>query len=64
MLGADGLLYQTVEDLFAVGREQNPAISEFEASCFTGAFPHYVMQFIMLTLLTTHMQTATTPWSI
>ena len=36
VLGADGLLYQTVEDLFAVGREQNPAITEFEASCFTG----------------------------
>ena len=36
VLGADGLLYQSVPDLMAVGREQNPDIQEFEASCFTG----------------------------
>jgi amidophosphoribosyltransferase len=36
-LGADGLLYQSVDDLISVGKELNPAIQEFEASCFTGA---------------------------
>ena len=37
LLGADGLLYQTHADLIAVGHELNPAISQFEDSCFTGA---------------------------
>lgn len=36
VLGADGLLYQSVEDLIEIGHEQNPDIEEFEASCFTG----------------------------
>ena len=36
VLGADGLLCQSIEDLVAVGREMNPSIEEFEASCFTG----------------------------
>ncbi len=36
-LGADGLLYQSIEDLIDVGRSLNPAIREFDASCFTGA---------------------------
>ena len=36
VLGADGLLYQTLEDLFSVGQELNPSIQQFEASCFTG----------------------------
>eukprot|EP01024_Parvocaulis_polyphysoides_P002217 TRINITY_DN10710_c0_g1_i1.p1 TRINITY_DN10710_c0_g1~~TRINITY_DN10710_c0_g1_i1.p1 ORF type:complete len:221 (-),score=41.43 TRINITY_DN10710_c0_g1_i1:333-995(-) len=34
-LGADGLIYQTVEDLLAVGKYLNPTIKEFDASCFT-----------------------------
>jgi amidophosphoribosyltransferase len=37
-LGADGLVYQSVEDLVAVGRELNPAIERFDASCFTGEY--------------------------
>ena len=37
LLGADGLLYQTHADLIAVGHELNPAIDQFEDSCFTGA---------------------------
>lgn len=36
VLGADGLLYQSMEDLLSVGQELNPNISHFEASCFTG----------------------------
>jgi amidophosphoribosyltransferase len=38
LLRADGLLYQTVDDLVAVGRELNPSIVEFDASCFTGRY--------------------------
>lgn len=38
VLGADGLLYQTHEDLIAVGTEMNPNITEFEDSCFTGRY--------------------------
>lgn len=37
-LGADGLLYQTVEDLIAAGQEENPNIQEFDASCFNGCY--------------------------
>lgn len=36
-LGADGLLYQSIDDLIDTGRALNPAIREFDASCFTGA---------------------------
>lgn len=36
-LGADALIYQSLEDLVAVGYELNPAITEFDTSCFTGA---------------------------
>lgn len=39
MLGADGMLYQTTEDLLSVGHELNPSIEQFEASCFNGAPP-------------------------
>ena len=39
VLGCDGLLYQTVEDMVEVGRGLNPLIEEFDAACFTG---HYV----------------------
>ena len=35
VLGADGLIYQTVEDLIAAGTELNPEIDVFEDSCFT-----------------------------
>eukprot|EP01025_Chloroclados_australasicus_P052179 TRINITY_DN6073_c0_g1_i4.p1 TRINITY_DN6073_c0_g1~~TRINITY_DN6073_c0_g1_i4.p1 ORF type:complete len:495 (+),score=42.13 TRINITY_DN6073_c0_g1_i4:56-1486(+) len=34
-LGADGLLYQSVEDLLSVGTQLNPEIQNFEASVFT-----------------------------
>eukprot|EP00963_Diacronema_lutheri_P008102 scaffold694_cov338-Pavlova_lutheri.AAC.44 len=37
-LGADGLLYQTVEDLIAAGQDENPSIQEFDASCFNGCY--------------------------
>lgn len=35
VLGADGLIYQTVDDLLATGFELNPALPRFDASCFT-----------------------------
>ena len=37
-LGADGLIYQSVEDLVEVGRELNPNIEQFDSSCFTGQY--------------------------
>ena len=37
-LGADALIYQSIEDLVAVGHELNPSITEFDTSCFTGGF--------------------------
>jgi len=37
-LGADGLVYQTVEDLVQVGKEMNPDIEVFDTSCFTGEY--------------------------
>jgi amidophosphoribosyltransferase len=40
VLGADGLMYQSVEDLMAVANKQSKGgIAEWEDSCFTG---HYV----------------------
>lgn len=36
VLGADGLLYQSLDDLLGVGRELNPSIRQFEDSCFSG----------------------------
>ena len=36
VLGADGLLYQSIDDLLAVAQSLNPGIRQFEASCFTG----------------------------
>ena len=39
VLGADGLVYQTVDDLLESGYEMNPAIKRFDAACFDG---HYV----------------------
>lgn len=38
VLGADGLIYQTVEELLNTGYELNPSISQFEASCFDGKY--------------------------
>ena len=38
-IGADGLVYQSLDDLKAAVREVNPAIVHFETSCFDG---HYV----------------------
>ena len=38
VLGADGLIYQTVEELLKTGHELNPSISQFEASCFDGKY--------------------------
>ncbi|KAL6773676.1 hypothetical protein ACKKBG_A22070 [Auxenochlorella protothecoides x Auxenochlorella symbiontica] len=38
VLAADGLVYQSVEDLVGVGRELNPAIQAFDDSCFTGRY--------------------------
>lgn len=38
VLGADGLVYQDVDDLIAVGTELNPSIEEFDAACFTGKY--------------------------
>eukprot|EP00798_Chlamydomonas_sp_ICE-L_P022929 gene22929-30108_t len=38
VLGADGLIYQTVEDLISAGKEMNPEISTFDASCFDGKY--------------------------
>ncbi|KAL4548087.1 hypothetical protein Ndes2526B_g07291 [Nannochloris sp. 'desiccata'] len=37
-LGADGLVYQSVEDLIGVGKELNPTIQNFDDSCFTGKY--------------------------
>lgn len=37
-LGADGLIYQSVEDLVGVGHELNPSIQRFDDSCFTGKY--------------------------
>lgn len=39
MIGADGLMFQTIEDLVSAVGEGNPDIKEFEASVFSG---HYV----------------------
>lgn len=39
VLGADGLVYQDVEDLLAVGYALNPSIKTFDAACFDA---HYV----------------------
>ena len=39
LIGADGLVYQGLDDLKAAVREENPALTEFEDSIFTG---HYI----------------------
>lgn len=38
LIGADGLIYQSIEDLVAACQESNPEIREFETSVFTGRY--------------------------
>ncbi len=38
VLGADGLIYQDVDDLIEVGRELNTEIHAYDASCFDGKY--------------------------
>jgi amidophosphoribosyltransferase len=38
-IGADALIYQDLEDLIEAAHEGNPAIREFDASCFNGVYP-------------------------
>ncbi|MFM2478747.1 amidophosphoribosyltransferase [Celerinatantimonas sp. MCCC 1A17872] len=38
LIGADGLIYQSIEDLIAACQEANPEIREFETSVFTGQY--------------------------
>ena len=38
LLGADGLIYQSVEDMLQAGRGMNPQIERFDASCFDGDY--------------------------
>ena len=44
VLGADGLIYQNVEDLIETGQSMNPDIREFDASCFTGVYVNGITQ--------------------
>lgn len=37
-IGADRLIYQDVDDLIAAASAGNPAITQFETSCFTGEY--------------------------
>lgn len=37
-IGADGLIYQDLEDLIECVRESRPAMDEFETSCFNGIY--------------------------
>ena len=37
-IGADGLIYQDLEDLKAAVRKANPNITDFDASCFDGQY--------------------------
>ena len=37
-IGADGLIYQDLEDLLEAAHEGNPAITRFDASCFDGNY--------------------------
>ncbi|MBQ8707255.1 MAG: amidophosphoribosyltransferase [Succinivibrionaceae bacterium] len=38
LIGADGLVYQDLEDLEKAVRQENPALTEFETSVFTGNY--------------------------
>src|SRR5690606_18657007 len=37
-IGADGLVYQSLDDLEQSIRDLNPAMSQFESSCFNGRY--------------------------
>ena len=37
-IGADGLVYQNLEDLEHAIRDLNPAVTQFESSCFSGKY--------------------------
>ncbi|MCX7174273.1 MAG: amidophosphoribosyltransferase [Proteobacteria bacterium] len=47
-IGADALIYQDLHDLKAAIRAVNPAISNFEASCFDG---HYITGYVTVEYL-------------
>ena len=51
VLHADGLLYQSIQDLFAVAQELNPNVKQFEASCFTGELCQTCMCISFVSLL-------------
>jgi amidophosphoribosyltransferase len=38
ILGADGLIYQDLEDLIEAARKGNPALTRFDTSCFSGQY--------------------------
>jgi amidophosphoribosyltransferase len=38
MIGADGLIFQSLEDLIAAVREENPELKKFETSVFDGVY--------------------------
>jgi len=38
IIGADGLIFQSLEDLIAAVRDENPAIKKFETSVFDGVY--------------------------
>ena len=38
LIGADWLVYQDLDDLKEAAREGNPAICDFDASCFDGLY--------------------------
>jgi len=38
VLGADGLIYQELDDLVKVAKSHNPKITKFDASCFDGDY--------------------------
>jgi amidophosphoribosyltransferase len=37
-LGADAIFYQSIHDLYEAGTEGNPAITQFDGSCFDGVY--------------------------
>jgi amidophosphoribosyltransferase len=39
LIGADALIYQDLDDLIAAVRVENPLLTDFDTSCFSG---HYV----------------------
>ena len=37
-IGADKIIYQDLDDLIEACHEENPAITEFDTSCFSGEY--------------------------